>query len=130
MPSRWCSPAPTAVSSTASSRCYERSLPVADATGPDALLAYVLNGVALPPQHGFPLRLIVPGWYGMTNVKWLTTIAAVDRPFAGYQQSVSYRLRQDDDEPGDPADADPPPGAHGPARDPGLLHPRPSRRRR
>ncbi len=54
----------------------------------------------LPPQHGFPLRLIVPGWYGMTNVKWLTSIAAVATPFTGYQQMTSYRLRQHADEAG------------------------------
>ena len=51
---------------------YERSLSLADCDG--ALLAYGCNGEPLPPQHGFPLRLIVPGWYGMTSVKWLTRI--------------------------------------------------------
>ena len=43
----------------------------------DALLAYELNGAPLPSQHGYPLRLVVPGWYGMTNVKWLSSITAV-----------------------------------------------------
>jgi DMSO/TMAO reductase YedYZ molybdopterin-dependent catalytic subunit len=81
---------------------YERSLPVAMATGPDALLAYAINGAPLPPQHGFPLRLVVPGWYGMTNVKWLTTITATVVPFTGYQQTMSYRLRQREEEPGTP----------------------------
>jgi DMSO/TMAO reductase YedYZ molybdopterin-dependent catalytic subunit len=79
---------------------YERSLPVPVATGPDALLAHSVNGVPLPPQHGFPLRLVVPGWYGMTNVKWLTSITAATSPFTGYQQQTSYRLRQQEDEPG------------------------------
>ena len=83
-------------------QAYARSLPVAEATGSDALLAYEVNGVPLPPQHGFPLRLIVPGWYGMTNVKWLTSIAAVATPFTGYQQMTSYRLRQHADEAGVP----------------------------
>ena len=46
---------------------YQRSLTVQDAFATGALLAYDLNGVPLPPQHGFPLRLVVPGWYGMTN---------------------------------------------------------------
>ena len=41
-------------------------------------LAYEMNGAPLPPQHGFPLRLVVPGWYGMTNVKWLTAITVLD----------------------------------------------------
>src|SRR6266571_1960155 len=54
---------------------YARSLPVEDALGDDVLLAYEINGQPLPPQHGFPLRLVVPGWYGMTNVKWLSSIA-------------------------------------------------------
>ena len=50
---------------------YARALPLAEALASDAVLAYEMNGVPLPPQHGFPLRLVVPGWYGMTNVKWL-----------------------------------------------------------
>ena len=66
------------------------------------LLAYELNGVPLPPQHGFPLRLLVPGWYGMTNVKWLTRITLIDEPFTGYQQAHGYRLRQSEDDPGEP----------------------------
>ena len=53
---------------------YQRSLPLADALRDDVLLAYEMNGEPLPPQHGFPLRLVVPGWYGMTNVKWLERI--------------------------------------------------------
>jgi DMSO/TMAO reductase YedYZ molybdopterin-dependent catalytic subunit len=81
---------------------YERSLSVADAIRDDVLLAYELNGRPLPPQHGFPVRLLVPGWYGMTSVKWLGRITAVDRPFEGYQQSHSYRLRQAEEEAGEP----------------------------
>jgi DMSO/TMAO reductase YedYZ molybdopterin-dependent catalytic subunit len=80
---------------------YQRSLPFMDAHRPEVLLAYEMNGVPLPPQHGFPLRLLVPGWYGMTSVKWLGRITLVDRPFEGYQQSHSYRLRSAEDEPGD-----------------------------
>jgi sulfane dehydrogenase subunit SoxC len=81
---------------------YQRSLPVAVAAGPNAILAYAINGMPLPPQHGYPLRLVVAGWYGMTNVKWLTSITAVTEPFAGYQQTTSYRLRQNEDESGEP----------------------------
>jgi DMSO/TMAO reductase YedYZ molybdopterin-dependent catalytic subunit len=66
------------------------------------LLAYELNGAPLPPQHGFPLRLLVPGWYGMTNVKWLERIEILERPFGGYQQAQGYRLRQNEDEAGEP----------------------------
>ena len=72
---------------------YERSLSVADATQDDVLLVYAINGQALPPQHGFPVRLIVPGWYGMTHVKWLRSITVTDRPFDGYQQAAAYHYR-------------------------------------
>jgi DMSO/TMAO reductase YedYZ molybdopterin-dependent catalytic subunit len=81
---------------------YERSLPLAEAFESGALLAYEMNGHALPPQHGFPLRLVVPGWYGMTNVKWLTEITILEEPFAGYQMTTSYRFRQTEDEDGRP----------------------------
>jgi len=81
---------------------FQRSLSMADALESDALLAYEMNGVPLPPQHGFPLRLVVPGWYGMTSVKWLTRIDVLAQPFSGYQQAQSYRLRQQEDEEGDP----------------------------
>jgi sulfane dehydrogenase subunit SoxC len=83
---------------------YQRSLPLAEALRDDVLLAYQVNGQPLPPQHGFPLRLIVPGWYGMTNVKWLSRITAVDTPFEGHQQASAYRLRQREDEEGIPLD--------------------------
>jgi sulfane dehydrogenase subunit SoxC len=79
---------------------YERALPVQDALRPEVLLAYELNGIPLPPQHGFPVRLIVPGWYGMTHVKWLQRITVLDEPFWGYQQNVFYRIAQNDDDPG------------------------------
>ena len=75
---------------------FQRSLPLEIARADDVLLAYELNGGPLPPQHGFPLRLLVPGWYGMTNVKWLTRITALDTPFTGYQQARGYRLRADE----------------------------------
>jgi sulfane dehydrogenase subunit SoxC len=81
---------------------YQRSLPLAEAMRPEVLLAFELNGGPLPPQHGFPLRLVVPGWYGMTNVKWLSRITLVDEPFAGYQQARGYHVRQDPDETGIP----------------------------
>jgi DMSO/TMAO reductase YedYZ molybdopterin-dependent catalytic subunit len=53
---------------------YQRSLRLEEALRDEVLLAYEMNGLPLPPQHGFPLRLVVPGWYGMTNVKWLASI--------------------------------------------------------
>jgi DMSO/TMAO reductase YedYZ molybdopterin-dependent catalytic subunit len=83
-------------------QAFQRSLPLEEALRGEVLLAYEMNGAPLPPQHGFPLRLVVPGWYGMTNVKWLERIELVDTPFAGYQNSWSYRLRQAEDEEGVP----------------------------
>jgi sulfane dehydrogenase subunit SoxC len=79
---------------------YERSLPLAEAE--HALLAYEMNGGPLPPQHGYPLRLVVPGWYGMQNVKWLTRITVLEEPFTGFQNSVAYRMYGADGEPGEP----------------------------
>ncbi len=81
---------------------YARSVPLADALRDEVLLAYAVNGQPLPPQHGFPLRLVVPGWYGMTHVKWLDSITVVDEPFQGWQQAVAYHLRDSEEEVGSP----------------------------
>jgi DMSO/TMAO reductase YedYZ molybdopterin-dependent catalytic subunit len=81
---------------------YARSLPVAEAMRDEMLLAWAVNGEPLPPQHGYPLRLVVPGWYGMTHVKWLASITVIDREFDGWQQSVAYHLRQSEEEVGSP----------------------------
>ena len=81
---------------------YERSLSIDDASRPEVLLAYAINGTPLPPQHGFPLRVIVPGWYGMTQVKWLRSITVTDRAFGGYQQATAYHYRLGDDDSGVP----------------------------
>ncbi len=81
---------------------YERSLPLADALRDEVLLAWAVNGLDLPPQHGYPLRVVVPGWYGMTHVKWLRSIAVVRGPFRGWQQDVAYRLRHSEEEHGEP----------------------------
>jgi DMSO/TMAO reductase YedYZ molybdopterin-dependent catalytic subunit len=75
---------------------YARSLSLEDALREEVLLAYEMNGAPLLPQHGFPLRVVVPGWYGMTHVKWLQRIEAVTEPFTGWQQAEGYRI---DDEP-------------------------------
>ena len=71
---------------------YARSLPLAEALRDDVLLAYEMNGLPLLPQHGAPLRLVVPGWYGMTHVKWLVAISGSDRPFDGWQQAEAYSI--------------------------------------
>ncbi len=81
---------------------YARSVPLAEVLAGDALLAYEVNGVPLPPQHGFPLRLVVPGWYGMTSVKWLARITLLDAPHDGYQMTHGYRFRQHEDDEGEP----------------------------
>ncbi|MEU8131288.1 sulfite oxidase [Micromonospora sp. NPDC049049] len=81
---------------------YQRALPVADALRDEVLLAYEMNGAPLLPQHGAPLRLIVPGWYGMAHVKWLHSIELRTEPFEGYQNAVAYRVRRDADDPGVP----------------------------
>ncbi len=69
---------------------YLRSLPVEVAMHPDTILAYAMNGEALTVEHGQPLRLIVPGWYGMASVKWLHSIRAIDHSFEGFFQTDRY----------------------------------------
>ncbi len=81
---------------------YERSLPVEDAMREEVLLAYAMNGNPLPPQHGFPLRLIVPDWYGMASVKWLRSIRLIGEPFSGVQQAIKYRYKRSERDPGTP----------------------------
>ena len=69
---------------------YRRSLPLEKALHPDTLLAYEMNGEELPFDHGFPLRLVVPRWYGMASVKWLTRINVLDQAFDGFFQQRRY----------------------------------------
>jgi DMSO/TMAO reductase YedYZ molybdopterin-dependent catalytic subunit len=69
---------------------YNWSLPRAKALRPEVLIAYQMNGRDLPQDHGFPVRAIVPGYYGMASVKWLTGIHAVREPFHGYWQTSDY----------------------------------------
>ena len=68
---------------------YARSLPMAKAQQ-DVLLAFAMNGEPLTPAHGFPLRAVVPGWFGMASVKWLERIIVATTPFNGYYQSIDY----------------------------------------
>lgn len=81
---------------------YGRSLSVAQAMHPDVILVWAMNGQPLLPQHGFPLRLVVPGWYGMASVKWLDRIEAWDRPYDGFQQVRTYVYREKESDPGVP----------------------------
>jgi DMSO/TMAO reductase YedYZ molybdopterin-dependent catalytic subunit len=69
---------------------YARSLPMAKALQREVLIAYRMNGRDLPASHGFPVRAIVPGHYGMASVKWLTRIQLVREPFQGYWQTSDY----------------------------------------
>ena len=69
---------------------FERSLQIDNARHPEVLLAYAMNGEPLPIQHGYPVRLIVPGWYAVASVKWLTEIELMDQPFSGHYQTDKY----------------------------------------
>src|SRR5437660_5441649 len=69
---------------------YERSLPIDVALGDDILVAYLMEREPIPPEHGGPLRLIVPGWYGMASVKWLSRVTLLERPFGGFFQTDRY----------------------------------------
>ena len=69
---------------------FARSLSIAEAMSPDNLLAYEMNGEPLPQKNGFPLRLIVPGWYGVANVKWLDRIEVHPTRFMGHYMARDY----------------------------------------
>jgi DMSO/TMAO reductase YedYZ molybdopterin-dependent catalytic subunit len=73
---------------------YAMSLPLDRAMHPDTLLAYEMNGEPLTPEHGFPLRLVTPGWYGMASVKWLSTIRVINYHFKGFHQSEYYVFQE------------------------------------
>jgi DMSO/TMAO reductase YedYZ molybdopterin-dependent catalytic subunit len=69
---------------------FARSMTLDDALNPDNLLCYEMNGAPLPPEHGFPVRLIAPGWYGVANVKWLTRIEVLDQQYRGRFMARDY----------------------------------------
>jgi DMSO/TMAO reductase YedYZ molybdopterin-dependent catalytic subunit len=79
---------------------FQRSLTVDYVMNPanDVLLCYEINGLPLPPQHGFPLRLLVPGWLGATNVKWIDSIEAIDRRVTNNQMKW-YSYAENDNDP-------------------------------
>ena len=72
---------------------YTDSIPLERALNDGTLLVYQMNGEPLTPTHGFPLRLLVPGIFGMKNVKWITGIEAVDFDFKGYWQKRGWNDR-------------------------------------
>lgn len=69
---------------------FARSLPLTKAMQAEVIIAYQMNGKDLTPEHGFPVRAIIPGWYGMASVKWLSAIVATAKPFDGYWQTLEY----------------------------------------
>lgn len=69
---------------------FARSMSLEDALAPENILAWEMNGEPLPPLHGFPLRLIAPGWYGIANVKWLTRIEVRDSRHQGFFMAQDY----------------------------------------
>lgn len=76
--------------------CYTRSIPRAKALDGDTLLVYEMNGEPLPREHGFPVRLVVPGWYGMDSVKWLRSIEARTTPLGHFYDEHKYRAQSTD----------------------------------
>lgn len=77
-----------------------RSIPMAKAMDDDTLLAWEMNGAPLPKVHGYPLRLVVPGWVGSASTKWLHTLTVLDAPFKGTYMTSSYVLPRWPVEPG------------------------------
>jgi DMSO/TMAO reductase YedYZ molybdopterin-dependent catalytic subunit len=76
---------------------FARSMSVEDAMNPANLMCYEMNGVPLPAPHGFPARLIAPGWYGVANVKWLKRIEVRGTRFMGRFMARDYvTIREDD----------------------------------
>lgn len=75
---------------------FERSVPLAVALSPDTLVATHMDGAPLTSDHGAPVRLIVPGWYGMASVKWLAALEVLTTPFDGYFQRQRYVYQRPD----------------------------------
>src|SRR5258708_6823720 len=71
---------------------FSRSLPLGKALDPDTLIALCMNGEWLEANHGAPARLLVPGWYGVASVKWLTRMTVIDTVYQGYFQTVKYTV--------------------------------------
>ncbi|MGI9117579.1 MAG: molybdopterin-dependent oxidoreductase [Gaiellales bacterium] len=74
---------------------FARAVPLRDPVVRETILAWEMNGRRLEPEHGYPVRAIVPGWYAVASVKWLTRIELIAGEFAGFYQAVDYRLREE-----------------------------------
>ena len=83
-----------------------RSIPLAKAMEENTLIAWAMNGEPLPWVHGYPLRLMVPGWVGSASTKWLHTLTVLDAPFKGTYMDSSYRVPRHPVEPGQKMPAD------------------------
>lgn len=70
---------------------FQRSIPIAKALHPATLLAYEMNGETLPVEHGFPLRVVAPGWAGDSWIKWVTSISVLNREHDGFWMARAYR---------------------------------------
>lgn len=77
---------------------FIRSIPIDKAMN-STILAYEMNGEPLPLKHGYPMRALVLGWYGTNNVKWLTKITVLDKPYEGFFMDTVYRVYQKGEEP-------------------------------
>jgi len=69
---------------------FARSIPVSKAKDQDVILAHHMNTEVISAKHGYPLRAVVPGWFAMASVKWLTRIVVLNEPFNGHWQTVDY----------------------------------------
>ena len=74
---------------------YQRSQPLQIALHPDTMLVYEMSGESLTAEHGYPVRLIVPRWYGMASVKWLTSVRVLQKPFVGFFQTERYVIEDE-----------------------------------
>ncbi|MFO0845354.1 MAG: sulfite oxidase [Gemmataceae bacterium] len=77
---------------------FARSLSLEKANRPETVLAWGLNGKELPREHGYPLRAVVAGWYGMASVKWLTRVIVTKTPFWGFDQTIDYAVWSNGDD--------------------------------
>jgi sulfite oxidase len=74
---------------------FIRSIPLEKALDPDTLLAFRMNGAPLTPEHGYPARVLVPGWTGSASIKWVTEMEVLPTEYRGYYMSSAYRLPKD-----------------------------------
>ena len=77
---------------------FSRAIPLADPAMRETILAWEMNGHRLTPEHGYPVRAIVPGWYAVASVKWLTRIELIAGEYDGFYQAVDYRLKEPGEE--------------------------------